>query len=157
MAVVYALTCTITNQAYIGVTSNLAKRFREHRCLLRNGKHHATKLQALWDSDPWGDEGRWVMLELQDANYGKRGALCETEQEWIDHYESRGLLLNASKTSQGLGGAITKMGVAVAHKSPGKRWTPEANEKRRQAQLGIPKGHGAKISATKQAQKQMMR
>ena len=154
MAMVYALTHSQSGMAYIGVTSNLAKRFREHRCLLRNKKHHAKKLQELWN-DCFYPEIDWVMVELQDANYAHRGAACETEQQWIDYYENNGLLLNANKTSQGLGGEITLKGIEASRKVP-RIQTLESNEKRRQAQLGKPKGHGAKISATKQAKKLLM-
>jgi hypothetical protein len=41
----------------------------------------------------------------------------------------------------------------ASRKANGYKPTPESNLKRRLAQLGIPKGHGAKISATKQARK----
>lgn len=157
MATIYALTHTPTGKAYIGVTSNLSKRFREHRCLLNNRKHHAHKLQALWDEygGKYATED-FVMVALQDANYAYRGAACETEQEWIDYYEREGLLLNSNKTSQGLGGEVSKKGNEASRKSVGNRWSPEANEKRRLSQLGKPKGHGAKISATKQAKKMLM-
>lgn len=151
MAIVYALTFAPTGEAYIGVTSNLAKRFREHRCLLRAKKHHAIKLQKLWD-DAWNDASQFVMVELQDADYAHRGAACVTEQDWITLYDSLGLLLNTNKTSQGLGGEASRKGIEAARiANTGRVHSPESREKRRLAQLGKPKGHGAKISATKKA------
>jgi hypothetical protein len=124
--------------------------------LLRNKKHHAHKLQALW-SDSFYPESEFVMVALQDADYAYRGAQCETEQQWIDYYDQNNLLLNSNKTSHGLGGEATRMGVEASKTSAGNKWSPEANAKRRLAQLGKPKGHGAKISATKQAKKLLMR
>ena len=154
MATIYALTNSVNGFAYIGVTSaKLSKRLREHRCLCRNKKHHATKLTEDWHK--YG-EAVFSMIILEDAEYDHRGAHCEAEQKWIDCYASMGKLYNAHERSSGLGEEITLKGVANAHKNPGKRWTPEVNLKRRLAQLGKPKGHGAKISATKQAKKQAM-
>lgn len=155
MATIYALTCEVNGFAYVGVTSaKLSKRFREHRCLCRNHKHHATKLTYDWHK--YG-ESAFSMQVLEEAEYSHRGAHCEAEQRWIDAYASQGKLYNAHERSTGLGEEITRKGVEASRKSTGRRWSPEANEKRRLAQLGKPKGHGAKISATKQANKQLMR
>jgi group I intron endonuclease len=154
MAVIYALTCSINGFAYIGVTNaNLAKRYREHRCLCKSNKHHATRL-----TDDWNKYGESVfsMVILEETEYSHRGSHCAAEQKWIDHYKMQGKLYNAHASSAGLGGDITKKGVEAARTATGNRWTSEANEKRRLAQLGKPKGHGAKISATKQAKKLMM-
>jgi hypothetical protein len=154
MAMVYALENTENGFAYIGVTSGkLAKRLREHRCLCNTGKHHAKKLEADWKL--YGN-GAFVMKALEEAEYSHRGAHCEIEQKWINHYASIGKLYNSQEKSSGLGGEITRKGMEASRKAVGNRWTPEANEKRRLAQLGKPKGHGAKISATKQAKKLSM-
>lgn len=154
MAVVYALECSVTGSAYIGVTSSkLSKRLREHRCLCRIGKHHAVKLMEDWSK--YG-ETSFCMKVLEETEYSHRGAHCEAEQKWIDHYAKQGKLYNAHKRSSGLGEQITRKGIEASRSVAGNRWTAEANEKRRQAQLGKPKGHGAKISATKQAKKLAM-
>lgn len=150
MAVVYALECTVNGFAYIGVTSGkLSKRLREHRCLCRNRTHHAVKL-----TDDWHKYGEpaFVMKMLDEATYSHRGAHCAAEQRWIDHYTALGKLYNAHSRSAGLGGEITKAGIEASRQVP-RPQTPEANLKRSIAQLGIPKGHGAKISATKRANK----
>lgn len=157
MATIYALTCTENGKAYIGVTAGkLSKRFREHRCLCNTGKHHATKLIDDWKA--FG-ESAFKMVTLEDAEYSHRGAHCEAEQKWINHYSQLGNLYNAHARSSGLGNELTRRGVEASRSVIGNRWTAEANEKRRLAQLGKPKGHGAKISATKQANrlKQLMR
>lgn len=154
MAVIYALECSVTGFAYVGVTTaKLSKRFREHRCLCNTGKHHAVKMTEDWLK--YG-ELAFGMKVLQEAEYTHRGAHCAAEQKWIDHYDSLGKLYNAHSRSSGLGGETTKKGVEASRHVAGNRWTPEANEKRRLAQLGKPKGHGAKISATKQAKKLSM-
>lgn len=155
MAKIYALTCSINGFAYIGVTSaNLAKRLREHRCLCRNNKHHAVKLTNDWLL--YGEDA-FSMVVLEEADYSHRGSHCEAEQRWINHYSVQGKLYNAHARSAGLSGEITRKGVRAASlKNTGSKQSAESNEKRRLAQLGKPKGHGAKISATKQAKKQAM-
>lgn len=150
MAVVYALECTVNGFAYIGVTSaKLSKRLREHRCLCRGRSHHAVRLTEDWHQ--YG-EAAFIIKELEAAEYSHRGAHCPAEQKWIDHYASLGKLYNAHPRSSGLGGEITKAGIE-ASRLVSRMQTPEANLKRSLAQLGIPKGHGAKISATKRANK----
>jgi hypothetical protein len=154
MAIVYALICRENGFAYVGVTSSKwGKRAREHKCLLRNNKHHARKLQEDWLKYP---ASSFEMIPLEETEYSSRGAHCEAEQKWINHYSSLGKLYNEHNRSAGLGGEITLMGVEASKAAIGNRWSPEANAKRSLSQLGKPKGHGAKISATKQAKKQVM-
>lgn len=46
---IYKITCTKTNQNYIGRTMNVKERWSSHSELLRKGKHHSHKLQdAFW-------------------------------------------------------------------------------------------------------------
>lgn len=154
MATIYALENIQNGFAYIGVTSaKLSKRFREHRCLCRNRKHHATKLVDDWHK--YGEDA-FVMRKLEEAPYSHRGAFCEAEQKWITHYELLGKLYNARNLANSPTPDEIRKGVEASRASVGKRWSAEANEKRRLAQLGKPKGHGAKISATKQAKKMLM-
>lgn len=149
MAKIYALECSVNGFAYVGVTTGkLSKRLREHRCLCKTRTHHATKLTDDWHL--YG-EAAFSMKVLEEGDYSHRGAHCPAEQKWIDHYASQGKLYNAHQRSTGLGDEITKKGIEASRTVVGNRWTPEANAKRRLAQLGIPKGHGAKISATKRA------
>lgn len=152
MAVIYAITCIQTGKAYIGCTAGkIAKRMREHRCLLRAGRHYSPKFQSEWDRH---GEQSFAITQLVFLGHNvtldvKRKA----EQKWIDQYLGKGLLLNEATVSFApMAGAIIK-GIEAARTVAGKRWTPEANRKRSEAQKGIPKGHGAKISATKKAKK----
>jgi hypothetical protein len=64
-------------------------------------------------------------------------------------------LLNHTKASFAPPPGAQKAALAAIRLKGRPPSTPEANEKRRQAQLGIPKGHGAKISATKRAKRAM--
>lgn len=154
MASIYMLTCRPNLKAYVGCTANIAKRMREHRCLLRKGKHGCIDLQFAWEY--WG-EGAFFMREVEKLPDDAPVSLKrERELHWMSYLQSCKRLFNDKIISfRGPPGSIEKAQL-VAHLSPGRRWTPEANEKRRKAQLGKPKGHGAKISATKRA-KSMMR
>jgi len=158
VAVVYALECSATGYAYIGCTKGnlkpaLAKRFREHRCLLNKGVHSSTKMLADWQQFGPASFGMKVLEELPDdaSTARKRDA----ELRWMDTYDRAQRLYNQHKVSfQPTPEAMVK-GVAHAHDAPGNRWTSEANLRRSLAQLGKPKGHGAKISATKRAKRAM--
>src|SRR5260370_27158911 len=145
---IYALICQSNGKAYIGSTkAKLPKRMREHRCLLNQGKHAASALQADWQK--FGpDQFRLVSVEtLPDA--ATLSDRREAELRWMDHFAKDGLLYNEHRVSMRPTDDAIRKGVANAHLEPGNRWTPEANERSRLAQIGKTKGHAAKISATK--------
>lgn len=154
MVTIYAIVCTATAESYIGCTAGkVSKRFREHRCLAKNGKHHSPKLIERWAQ--YGDDGfKAVSLELlaDDATLQHKR---EAELRWLEKTSKEGLLLNKAIISFAPTPEATRSGIEASRHVAGNRWTPETNQKRRMAQLGIPKGHGAKISATKQAKKLM--
>ena len=151
VATCYALVCKPNGKAYVGLTrGKLAKRMREHRCLLRARKHTSKMLEADWHQFGEGAFECVLLESTDDESLGNRRTI---EQKWLDHFSSMGLLYNAYDVSFQVPDHIWTKGVANAHLKPGDRWSPEVNEKRRLAQLGKPKGHGAKISATKQAKK----
>lgn len=47
---VYLIVNTATAKVYIGQTSNLERRFAQHKQALRSHAHHNTQLQADWDA-----------------------------------------------------------------------------------------------------------
>ena len=153
MAVIYGLVHTASGKAYVGSTEarKPSKRFREHRCLLNNGKHTSAKIQADWEQ--FGAEAfHFEVLEDlgHNVSFERKKA---SEQRWLDVMDARGLLYNAYKVAFGWPAESRALGVEASRHVPGRRWTPEANEKRSLAQRGKPKGHGAKISATKRARR----
>ena len=148
MVTIYGLEDASTGAAYIGCTAGKpGKRMREHRSLLKAGKHNSTKLQEAWNDHA----GQFQMRVLETMPVGvsvieKR----ERELSWMKHYRVQGLLLNDNEISfQPPPYAPAR--AAAARVANGYRPSAESNLKRRLAQLGKPKGHGAKISATKQA------
>jgi len=151
MVTIYKLYCIDTQQAYIGCTKGkLGKRMREHRCLLNGNKHTARTMQELWNI--LGSSA--FRLESIETLPKDATTIDKRKREifWMEHFEKQGLLLNDSKISfQPPHEAPAK--AAAARVANGYRPSADSNEKRRLAQVGIPKGHGAKISATKQAKK----
>jgi len=95
------------------------------------------------------------MVALEVGNWNTLADKRAAEQKWMDTFSTKGLLCNAAEMSFAPSLDAIKKGVANAHLEPGNRWSDEVNQKRRMAQLGKPKGHGAKISATKRARKAM--
>ena len=166
MVIVYALCCKPNGKAYIGSTRaehrrktgrpyhGLGKRLREHRCLLRADRHGVFELQQDWRR--FGEDAFDIgeLERVPDELIARRRA----EEYWMQRYRANGLLYNEHVQAMRPTDAAIRRGVANAHRQPGNRWTAATNEKRRLAQLGKPKGHGAKISATKRAKRaQMMR
>jgi GIY-YIG catalytic domain len=47
---VYTILNNVTQDQYIGSSMNIAKRFAQHRSLLRRGRHYADRLQEAWSA-----------------------------------------------------------------------------------------------------------
>lgn len=147
MAVIYGLVHVASGRTYVGCTAGkLMKRFREHRCLLNNNKHKEPILQKEWTT--YGPEAFRIenleQLVLGASTDQKR----EAELRWMKKLEAEGLLYNLSKVSFNFTAAATRKGIE-ASRHVGRPVSPEGRLARRISQLGIPKNHGAKISATK--------
>ncbi len=154
MVSIYVIICGVNNFAYVGCTAGKpSKRLREHRCLLNQGKHSSPKFQADWQK--FGRNAFYLAVNEELPTDCSAAQKREAELRWMAFYKAESRLYNASELSFQLSPEAAAKGAANAHKEPGNRWTAEANLKRRLAQLGRPKGHGAKISATKRAR--MMR
>jgi group I intron endonuclease len=76
---VYAIVNGITQDQYIGSSINIAKRFAQHRPLLRRGKHHAGRLQEAWSA--YG-ESAFSMIVLEEV--ADLGNLATVEQRHLD-------------------------------------------------------------------------
>ena len=147
MAMIYALYVYGTYGLYIGCTrGKVAKRLREHRCLLKAGRHTCRPLQRVWDKATIKELGVLDWVKCDDALESRRAA----ELAAMDCIGPR--LLNDKNSFQPSPEAIRK-GIEASRHVEGRKRSPEANLKRSLAQKGKPKGHGAKISATKQARK----
>lgn len=117
--------------------------------MLRRGIHCTKPLQDEWTK--YGEAAfRCEVLEAIEPGLSvarKR----EREQHWFSAHLGR-LLCNPQSSFGGTPDSI-RIAIEASRGSIGRRWTPETNRKRSIAQKGIPKGHGAKISATKRARR----
>lgn len=151
MAVIYGLVNCVSRRVYVGCTRNkAAKRLREHRCLLRAGKHKEPDLQKEWMEHGEQSFSVCILEQIDDSLVTRRSA----EKRWMRHFDEQGLLYNRNLCSFEVSPEAARLGIEASRHVIGKRWTPKTNEKRRLAQLGKPKGHGAKISATKQKRRE---
>jgi GIY-YIG catalytic domain len=147
MAVIYGLVHIASGKTYIGCTAGkLAKRFREHRCLLNNGKHKETGLQLDWSI--YGSNSFRIGVLEELPLHADVKTKREAEIRWMDALDAEGLLYNRFRASFGFTPEATRRGVE-ASRFAGRPVSAEGRLKRRMAQLGIPKNHGHKISATK--------
>ena len=149
MVTIYAFTCLVNGKAYIGCTSGkIAKRFREHKCNLNSWKHSEPLLMEDWKLYGAKNFIMVAVLELEDdANTHTKRSM---EMFVMQRYKSSGLLYNLNEASfMPTREAIMKS--ARMNVNKGRKQSPESNMKRRLAQVGIPKNHGNKISATKRA------
>ena len=148
MVTIYGLEDASTGAAYVGCTAGKpGKRMREHRSLLKAGKHTSRRLQ-----NAWNDHAGLFQMKVLETMPDTVSVIEKREREiaWMRQYGAQGLLLNENEISfRPPPDAPAK--AAAARVANGYRPSSESNLKRRLAQLGKPKGHGAKISATKQA------
>lgn len=147
MVMIYGLINKLSGRTYVGCTKyKLAKRIREHRCLLKAGKHASRSLQQDWDFHGEIAFETAVFQQLPDdcSVIEKRTA----ELHWKKVHRDR--LYNENLTSFRPTDEAIKKGVAArAANMRGSKQSDETKLKRRMAQLGIPKNHGDKIRATK--------
>jgi hypothetical protein len=150
MFTIYALRSYLDGKAYIGCTSGkVAKRLREHRCLLRAGEHKCEPLQLAWNTQ--GESAfhiESIEISMYDDSVDTRR---QCELKWMEYFEQRGLLYNEKQSFRPPDGAQAK--AAAKRVANGYKPSEETKQKIGLAQRGVPKNHGAKISATKLARK----
>lgn len=152
MAHIYALHFKEEYGVYIGCTrGKVSKRLREHRCLLRAGKHTCQTLQKAWDRNQGGLVA-YVVEECANDLQSRRSAELAVMDKFGDALMNDRFSFRPAEEAR-------RKGVEASRHVEGNKRSAEANLKRSLAQKGKPKGHGAKISATKQARKleQVMR
>jgi group I intron endonuclease len=130
MATIYALTCTENGKVYVGCTSKLAKRMREHLSLLRRGLHAEPDLQT--DFTAYG-ESKFRIFSLKDLPGADLPQKRKAELEWMDCYANLGLLYNRNRTSFAPTKEARAKGLPLATATEGRKRSPEANMKRRLA------------------------
>ncbi len=86
---IYSIVNTSNGKRYVGSTSNLYRRMREHRLMLRKGEHHCIHLQNAFDL--YGESCFQIVLIEECDNEN----LIAFEQKWLDRY-GRDVLYNST-------------------------------------------------------------
>lgn len=76
---IYCIRNIISGRIYVGSAINIVRRWNQHRCLLRNGKHHARILQRSWNKH---GEAAFAFEILETVS--EVTELVRVEQNWID-------------------------------------------------------------------------
>lgn len=143
---IYAITCLPTGKQYVGSAVRFASRWSVHRHQLRRGTHHSIILQRAWDK--YG-ESRFVFEVLEGVDDVK--VLLEREQHYIDRLKPAlnvarraGSTLGTKRTPEECarnGARFLGKPLSAEHRAAisaggrGRRHTPEARERIRQARL----------------------
>lgn len=116
MAIIYALENKLTGKSYIGCTSgNMAKRLREHRCLLRKGIHKVKELQNDWKKD---GESNFVIKRLEEFDNTENVIFKRVrELYWMQEFSIKGKLYNEHQISFSPTSEVIKKGVAASARS----------------------------------------
>lgn len=108
---VYRITCSITDQNYVGQTANASQRKYSHFCMLNLGKHKNNRLQEAFNL--YGKKA-FVFAIVETGIPAAK--INEREQYWIDYYDSYNsgfnLTVGGSTTNPVLGKSIEWNGVS---------------------------------------------
>jgi group I intron endonuclease len=80
---IYLIKNIINNKVYIGSAVNVEKRWKEHKNLLKEGKHHSKHLQCAWDK--YGEQTFTFDIIEKVSNPEH---LLAYEQVYLDYYKS---------------------------------------------------------------------
>ena len=88
---VYKITCTATNKVYIGESSDIFRRWKEHESMLLENKHHSWKLQNAYNEYGANNFICKVLELIQDkekSNYILTMERIYREGYYIDQFDS---------------------------------------------------------------------
>lgn len=85
---IYKIENSLNNQVYIGSSTDIEKRIKQHKYRLRKDVHENQYLQRAWNK--YGEEN-FVFLEIMELPFN---SLIEREQYWIDYYRKYGKVFN---------------------------------------------------------------
>jgi group I intron endonuclease len=131
---IYIITCTPTSKIYIGSSVNIRNRCREHRGILRKGKHHSRHLQNAWNK--YGEEN-FVFDVLHPCD---EGDLMVFEQWYLDTlcpYGKRGFNIAKNAQAPAMGLEVSLETRKKLSESTKAFWsTPEGRAKKKAASTG---------------------
>jgi len=90
--VIYKIRNVVNQKFYVGSTVNHRERFRNHRRLLRSGKHHCKHLQAAWNK--YGEDCfKFEIVEVVES----AEVLWEHEDFWLEEHFGQDYCYNAGR------------------------------------------------------------
>jgi group I intron endonuclease len=112
--VIYKIVNLVNDKFYVGSTVHKKVRFRQHRKLLRAGRHHCKHLQAAWNK--YGED-KFDFRVVQDVPEGL--SLQDAEDVWLKAHVGKPYCYNSGYRSD------APWRDAPAHKTPnfGKTWS----------------------------------
>lgn len=138
---IYKILCIPNGKVYIGSSVRLAKRIRNHKSDLRQGKHPNQRLQRAWNK--YGKEN-FVFEVLLNCD---KESVFSLEQKLIDEYQSatKGFNIAACAESSRLGAVLSAEQKAKAAKSlTGRTLTAEHRANISKGGRGIKKSEATK-------------
>lgn len=131
---IYKITCTVNKRIYIGSAVNLRDRKRQHFNELRQNKHYNHYLQRAWNK--YGESVfTFEVLELVLSM-----SLTAREQYWLNKlkpFRQKGFNIARDTVSPNLGRKNTPEAIEKTRQAQlGRKQTPEHVEKVRQANIG---------------------
>ena len=128
---IYGIFNTETRKPYIGQSSNMPRRWGQHRRELDAGTHINKHLQAAWNK--YGGSA----FEFRVVEACPEGVLCSREISWIGYFKSADPRFGYNKTYGGDGARHTpEVAARIAAKQRGKITSLETRAKQRAARLG---------------------
>jgi group I intron endonuclease len=93
--VIYKIRNVVNDKFYVGSTNNTKVRFKNHRRLLRKGRHHCRHLQAAWNK--YGEDCfKFEIIEVvADDN-----ALWNAENAWLTQWVGRPECYNSGRSAE---------------------------------------------------------
>lgn len=79
---IYIIKNILTGKYYVGSSTDINRRLRDHKNCLKKNKHHSIKLQRAWNK--YGS----ASFIFESIQYCNREDLKSNEQYWIDHFDS---------------------------------------------------------------------
>lgn len=108
---IYVIKNLINNKCYIGSSIDIYRRFRTHKYLLNNNKHHSLILQRAWNK--YGSDGfKFIIVGLVDNEL----LLEKIEQHYIDNNSSEYNVCKVAGNKSGfIHSEITKLKISKAN------------------------------------------
>ena len=97
---IYGIRNTVNDKIYIGLSSDIYKRWKTHRMMLNRGKHINDHLQSAWNE--YG-ENSFDFFIIEKISFDNKNKMKTRERYWIKKYKSNNNSFGYNMTSGGDG------------------------------------------------------